>query len=125
MQETKTITVEELQKLAKTSPLYKGILRKVFPDVDFGQKKKVEKHFNLGIFRNSGPDSAIIFSENDAQKAGFVNKRFLQICNIEPYKNKGFYLDPTYHWAIRVVKGLSDESCRVLVPTRKPQKKKK
>lgn len=122
MENKVTITVEELQKLAEKNPFYKGVLRKVFPEVDLGQEKKPDVHFNLGVLRrpHRGDEECNIFVGEETKKAG-LHEGFMQISDVPPYRDKGFYLSPAYNWKMRK----DNAGNRVLIPTKKLSKKKK
>jgi len=90
-----TINKEKVLEAAKTCPDAAKVLKTLFPEV----------------FKDEGGDVTILgYARIHSNK----EECLLENRGIGRYKNKGFYLMPSFNWAI-----VKDAGAEVLVPTRK------
>ena len=100
------IQSKRILKAAKGCPEAKRALNTLFPEVFVN-----EKRFNLYAL---APSDLCPFTREQAQRAGFLDERFLQIRSSSNYEGCSFFLKSTYDWQL-----LKDDAGQlVLLPTR-------
>lgn len=98
------ITKERILDAASTCKEAKKVLKNLFPDIF-----EDEKYFDLSELPKT------IFSNEDAENAGFDNRYFFEVRHDGEYKFKAFYLDNPYNWEIII----DSEGATCLIPTKK------
>lgn len=102
------VTKENVLKAAEKCSTAKQVLKEMFPEAF-----EDDKYFILT--KLSRTKDAVLFTDEDATSAGFIDNQFMQIRSRGEYAGKAFFLSKLYEWEMKI--DSRGDIC--LIPTKK------